>query len=105
MRLPKARLGTGVFVALLLSVWLWRVKSQPVYQGQSRCKLRNEVVSQAMVGVQFAPELWVVDEDYDEAVRFGSNSAGGWGGVGRFQPFLRMASVAQASLRDARVLS
>jgi hypothetical protein len=33
------------------------------------CELRNEVVSQVMVGVQFAPELWVRDEDYEEAVR------------------------------------
>jgi hypothetical protein len=28
-------IGTGVFVALVLSVWLWRVKSQPAYKGQS----------------------------------------------------------------------
>jgi hypothetical protein len=34
-----------------------------------RCEVRNEIVSQVMVGVQFAPELWVRDEDYDEAVR------------------------------------
>ena len=34
-----------------------------------RCEVRNEVVSQVMVGVQFAPELWVMDEVYEEAVR------------------------------------
>jgi hypothetical protein len=34
------------------------------------CEVRNEAVSQAMVGAQFAPELWVLrDEDYDEARR------------------------------------
>jgi hypothetical protein len=34
-----------------------------------QCELRNEVVSQVMVGLQFAPELWVRDEDYGDAVR------------------------------------
>ena len=40
-----------------------------------RCEVRNEVVSRMMMGVQFAPELWVRDEDYEEAVRLleGSN--------------------------------
>jgi len=34
------------------------------------CEMRNEAVSQAMVGLAFAPELWVLrDEDYDEAKR------------------------------------
>lgn len=32
------------------------------------CEVRNEVVSRVMMGVQFAPELWVPDEDYDAAV-------------------------------------
>ncbi len=32
-------------------------------------EVRNEVVSQVMVGFQFAPELWVRDEDYAEADR------------------------------------
>jgi hypothetical protein len=32
-----------------------------------RCETRNEAVSQVMVGLQFAPELWVQDQDYKEA--------------------------------------
>ncbi|MDB6028599.1 MAG: putative prokaryotic signal transducing protein [Verrucomicrobiales bacterium] len=32
------------------------------------CELRNDAVSQAMTGFAFAPEIWVRDEDYDEAV-------------------------------------
>ncbi len=32
------------------------------------CEVRNDAVSQAMIGVLFEPELWVLrDEDYDEA--------------------------------------
>jgi len=32
------------------------------------CEVRNDAVSQAMIGVPFEPELWVLrDEDYDEA--------------------------------------
>jgi hypothetical protein len=32
------------------------------------CEVRNEAVSQAMIGTPFAPELWILrDEDYDEA--------------------------------------
>jgi hypothetical protein len=34
------------------------------------CEVRNEALSQAMVGLPFAPELWILrDEDYDEATR------------------------------------
>lgn len=33
------------------------------------CEVRNQAVSQVMVGMQFAPELWVRDEDYEEAKR------------------------------------
>jgi hypothetical protein len=34
------------------------------------CEVRNEAVSQAMMGMEFSPELWVLrDEDYDEAKR------------------------------------
>ncbi len=33
------------------------------------CEIRNESVSQAIVGMPFSPELWVGDEDYDEARR------------------------------------
>ena len=34
------------------------------------CEVRNETVSQAMMGLPFIPELWVLrDEDYDEAAR------------------------------------
>ena len=34
------------------------------------CEVRNEAVSQALIGMPFAPELWVFrDEDYDEATR------------------------------------
>jgi hypothetical protein len=34
------------------------------------CEIRNEAVSQAMVGFPFASELWVVrDEDYEDARR------------------------------------
>jgi hypothetical protein len=36
---------------------------------QIMCEVRNEAVSQAMVGLPFAPELWVRDEDYEEAMR------------------------------------
>ncbi|HVU09214.1 MAG TPA: DUF2007 domain-containing protein [Verrucomicrobiae bacterium] len=33
------------------------------------CEIRNNVVSQALVGLQFSPELWVLrDKDYDEAM-------------------------------------
>jgi hypothetical protein len=38
------------------------------------CEVRNEAVSQVMVGIQFAPELWVRDEDYDQAVRLVTES-------------------------------
>jgi len=32
------------------------------------CEIRNDVVSQVMIGVPFAPELWVLrDEDYEDA--------------------------------------
>ncbi len=32
------------------------------------CEIRNEAVSQAIVGMPFEPELWVLnDEDYEEA--------------------------------------
>jgi hypothetical protein len=34
-----------------------------------KCEVRNGAVSRVMVGAQFAPELWVREEDYDEAVR------------------------------------
>ena len=34
------------------------------------CEVRNEAVSQAMVGLPFISELWVLrDEDYDEAAQ------------------------------------
>jgi hypothetical protein len=33
------------------------------------CEVRNGEVSRVMIGAQFAPELWVREEDYDEAVR------------------------------------
>ena len=34
------------------------------------CEVRNDAVSQAMWGMPFIPELWVLrDEDYDEARR------------------------------------
>ena len=34
------------------------------------CEVRNEAVSQAMIGLPFAPELWVLrDEDYDAATQ------------------------------------
>ena len=34
------------------------------------CEIRNEAVSQAMVGFPFASELWLLrDEDYDDARR------------------------------------
>ncbi len=34
------------------------------------CEVRNEAVSQVMIGTQFAPELWILrDEDYDEATQ------------------------------------
>ena len=33
------------------------------------CEVRNETVSQAIPTVPFAPELWVRDEDYDDAKR------------------------------------
>ena len=41
------------------------------------CEMRNEAVSQVMVGFQFAPELWVRDEDYEKAVNLleGSQNA------------------------------
>ena len=32
-------------------------------------EVRNEFLSQAMAGVPFEPELWVNDEDFDEATR------------------------------------
>lgn len=32
-------------------------------------EVRNESVSQTMMGIPFAPELWVSDEDYVEATR------------------------------------
>jgi hypothetical protein len=32
------------------------------------CEVRNDAMSQAMIGVPFEPELWVLrDEDYDKA--------------------------------------
>ncbi len=34
------------------------------------CEVRNETVSQAVPGIPFTPELWVLrDEDYEEARR------------------------------------
>jgi len=33
------------------------------------CEVRNEGVSQAFPGVVFASELWVSDEDYEQATR------------------------------------
>jgi len=34
------------------------------------CEVRNEAVSQVMVGLPFISELWVLrDEDYDQAAR------------------------------------
>ena len=34
------------------------------------CEVRNDAVSQAMPGLPFGPELWVLrDEDYEEARR------------------------------------
>jgi hypothetical protein len=34
------------------------------------CEVRNDAVSQAMWGMPFNPELWVLrDEDYEEALR------------------------------------
>lgn len=34
------------------------------------CEVRNDAVSQAMWGMPFIPELWVLrDQDYDEARR------------------------------------
>lgn len=33
------------------------------------CEIRNDIVSQALPSAPFAPELWVEDEDYDEAAR------------------------------------
>ena len=33
------------------------------------CEVRNEMVSQALPNAAFASELWVRDEDYDEAAR------------------------------------
>jgi len=34
------------------------------------CEVRNDAVSQAIPGMPFIPELWVLrDEDYTEAVR------------------------------------
>ncbi|HWN95757.1 MAG TPA: DUF2007 domain-containing protein [Methylomirabilota bacterium] len=33
------------------------------------CEVRNEGVSQAFPSVPFASELWVRDEDYEEATR------------------------------------
>jgi hypothetical protein len=34
------------------------------------CEVRNDAVSQAMPGMPFIPELWVLrDEDYEEARR------------------------------------
>ena len=50
----------------------------PVSAGLSRsvletagiaCEVRNESMSQVMPGVAFAPELWVSDEDFEEAKR------------------------------------
>ncbi|MBI2926430.1 MAG: DUF2007 domain-containing protein [Verrucomicrobia bacterium] len=39
------------------------------------CEVRNEAISQAMPGLQFVSELWVLhDEDYEEAVRLLSES-------------------------------
>jgi hypothetical protein len=32
-------------------------------------EVRNDTVSQAFPSLPFAPELWVQDEDYDEAAR------------------------------------
>ncbi len=43
------------------------------------CGIRNDAVSQTMVGLPFIPELWILrDQDYDEAVRLvsASHSAG-----------------------------
>ena len=31
------------------------------------CEVRNEAVSQVMVGIPFASELWVQDKDYENA--------------------------------------
>ena len=32
------------------------------------CEVRNDAVSQVMIGAPFQPELWILrDEDYDEA--------------------------------------
>ena len=33
------------------------------------CELRNDIISQAIPSLPFAPELWVRDEDYEEAAR------------------------------------
>lgn len=33
------------------------------------CEMRNEAIAQAMVGMPFSPEIWVHDEDFDEASR------------------------------------
>ena len=33
------------------------------------CELRNEAVSQVMMGIPFAPEVWVEDKDVEEAQR------------------------------------
>lgn len=33
------------------------------------CEVRNEAVSQAMIGIPFSPEVWVRDEDFEEAVQ------------------------------------
>ena len=32
-------------------------------------EVRNEALSQAMMGIPFSSELWVQDEDYDDALR------------------------------------
>lgn len=34
------------------------------------CEIRNEAVSQAIIGTPFEPELWILnDEDYEDARR------------------------------------
>jgi len=41
------------------------------------CEARHERVSQTFPSVPFAPELWVRDEDYDEATRLLAETQGG----------------------------
>ena len=39
-----------------------------------QCEMRNEAVAQVMVGMPFTPELWVHDEDFEEAARLVAES-------------------------------